>query len=318
MAEPMTTALIHSPRFLEHDTGRGHPERPDRLRAIDRALHEHRLHDRLTPLDFHPAGDDAIARIHARAYIHRLTEACHLGRPCIDSPDSAICPVSEQVARLAVGGTLAAADALAAGDAQRAFCALRPPGHHAEADFSMGFCLYNNLAIAAAHLVAHHGLERVAIVDFDVHHGNGTQHSFDARRDVLFASIHQHPDTLYPGTGHAHETGTGQGEGYTVNVPLPPGAGDEPWLDAFRRHVRPRVIEHRPQMLLLSAGFDAHADDPLANLNVTADGFEQLTRELRDLADELCHGRILSVLEGGYNLTALADAVARHVEVLAR
>ena len=314
----MTTALIHSPGFLEHDTGFGHPERAGRLRAIDRALHEHNLCRRLTALPFEPAPDHAIARIHARGYINRLTEACHLGRPYIDSPDSAICPASEQVARLAVGGTLAAADALAVGDAQSAFCAVRPPGHHAEANLSMGFCLYNNIAIAAQHLLATHGLDRLAIVDFDVHHGNGTQHSFDDRADILFASVHQHPDTLYPGTGYAHETGTGPGEGYTINVPLPPGTDDEPWLDAFRRHVRPRLIAHRPEILLISAGFDAHADDPLANLNVSTEAFAQLTRELRDVAEQVCHGRILSVLEGGYNLTALADAVARHVEVLAR
>ncbi len=317
MPEPMTAALIHSPRFLDHDTGPGHPERAARLRAIERALHEHGLADGLTRLDFAPADDAAITRIHARGYINRLTEACHLGRPYIDSPDSAIGPASEQVARLAAGGTLAAADAIAAGRVHRAFCAVRPPGHHAEANLSMGFCLYNNIALAAAHLIAAHGLERLAIVDFDVHHGNGTQHSFEARRDVLFVSIHQDPNTLFPGTGFAHESGKGAGEGYTINVPLPPGSDDDDYLDAWRERVRDRLIAHRPQGLLVSAGFDAAASDPLANMAMTADGFERLTRELRDVAERCCAGRMLSVLEGGYDLAALGEGVARHVGVLA-
>ncbi|MEX0886580.1 MAG: histone deacetylase [Phycisphaeraceae bacterium] len=312
----MTTALIHSPHFLDHDTGPGHPERPDRLRAVTRALRDHGLWDRLIHLDFGPATSATITRVHAPAYIDRLVEACHLGRGYIDSPDSVIGLASEEIARLAAGGAVAAADAVAGGVVDRAFCAVRPPGHHAEADRSMGFCLYNNIAIAAAHLIAQHGLERVAIVDFDVHHGNGTQHIFEHRDDVLFASLHQDPLTLYPGTGHARETGVAGGEGYTINVPLPAGADDAVCLRAWRQQVRPRVLAYRPQALLISAGFDAAAADPLAHLEVSVDGFEQLTRELRDVAEQCCDGRIISMLEGGYDLNALGEGVARHVELL--
>ncbi|MEL7089284.1 MAG: histone deacetylase, partial [Planctomycetota bacterium] len=208
----MPTGLIYDPRFLDHDTGPGHPERPDRLRAIVQRLRAEGLWERLTPLSFDAADTARLERLHAAEYIQRIEAACAAGRPYIDTVDSAICPASDGLAKRAVGGVLRAVAAVVDGEVDNTFCAVRPPGHHAEADRSMGFCLYGNVALAAETLIADHGLERVAIVDFDVHHGNGTQHLLEDRRDILFVSVHQSPETCYPGTGFAHETGRGAGQ----------------------------------------------------------------------------------------------------------
>lgn len=312
----VSTALVSDERFELHLTGAHHPERPARLASVRRGLREGGQWDRLQHLPFEPASREAIARVHEDRYVERLIEACERGKACIDCPDSAICPRSAEIAMLAAGGLMAAVDAVMAGEAVNAFCAVRPPGHHAEADLSMGFCLLNNVAIAACHLLACHALKRVAIVDFDVHHGNGTQHSFETRHDVLFISLHQHPDTLYPGTGQAEETGLGAGRNCTLNVPMTPGGGDADYLAAFRDKVMPALDRYQPQCLLVSAGFDAASADPLAQMEVTSAGFRAMTDQLVAAAERHCEGRLVSTLEGGYDLESLADAAAGHVDGL--
>lgn len=312
----MSTGLIYSDRFLAHDTGQGHPERPDRLRAIVQRLKADGLWDRLTPLDFEAAGRSRLERLHSPKYVWRVFEACAHHLPYIDVVDSAICEDSADIAELAVGGVLRAVGAVMDGEVRNAFCAVRPPGHHAEADRSMGFCLFANVALAAEALLSDHGLERVAVVDFDVHHGNGTQHLLEERGDVLFVSIHGDPLSLYPGTGFEQEVGRGDGHGHTLNVTMRPGAGDEVYLDAFDTKVIPALRDFAPQFLLISAGFDAADGDPLADMRVTTAGFEAMTRRLLDVADEYAQGRVVSVLEGGYDLSALSAGVSAHIGVL--
>ncbi len=312
----MTTGLIYDERFLNHDTGAGHPERADRLRAMMRGLGDAGLLDRLTRIAFEPAGVEYVQRLHALGYVQRCLEHCREGRPFIDTPDSAICRESAGVALLAAGGVKAAAEAVMSGEVDNAFCAVRPPGHHAEAGESMGFCLFGNVALAADYLTSELGVERVAVVDFDVHHGNGTQHLLEGRSDVLFISLHQDPATNYPGTGYAHEVGTGEGEGFTLNIPLGVGGGDDEYREAFELQVLPRLAAYRPGFLLISAGFDAAAEDLLAGMNVSGEGFAWMSRCLVEAAGEHCGGRVVSVLEGGYDLGALSRGVVGHVSAL--
>jgi acetoin utilization deacetylase AcuC-like enzyme len=312
----MPTAFVYHPRFLDHDTGPGHPERADRLRAIVDKLKQQHLWDRLQHLAFEPAAREWIERLHSHAYVERCFEACRRGAAYIDRPDSAISADSAAVAQLAVGGVLAAADQVAHGVVRNAFCAVRPPGHHAEAGESMGFCLFNNVALAAEYLIHQHGMQRVAIVDFDVHHGNGTQHLFERRSDVLFISLHQHPSYLFPGTGFGYERGEGPGQGYTLNVPFDPHAGDADYMQAMQQQVGPALEAFAPDALLVSAGFDAAAADPLAQMQVSAHGFDWMARFLKRQAETLCEGRLLAVLEGGYDLRALAEGVSLFVAAL--
>ncbi len=260
----MRVALLHDPRFLGHDTGPGHPERAGRLRAVVERLRSTGLWDRLEHLPFGPADREAVERVHQPAYIDRLERACAEGQRHIDCVDSAICADSASIARFATGAALAGVDAVATGMVDRAFVLARPPGHHAERGESMGFCLFNHVAIAAEHWLAEHGARRVAIVDFDVHHGNGTQHHFEDRAEVLFISTHQHPATCYPGTGHAEETGIAAGAGTTLNLPLMPGGGDGVYAEVMDEQVMPAIKKFKPDALLISAGFDAASDDPLA------------------------------------------------------
>ena len=311
----MKIAWVYHEDFLAHDTGAGHPERADRLRALVDGLERAGLVGRMERLDFEPAGADEIAALHDLAYIRRAESACRRGERTLDSADTAISEASYDVARLAVGGALAAADAVAGGEVERAFCAMRPPGHHAERDRAMGFCLFNSVALAADRLVRRHGLERAAIVDFDVHHGNGTQHLFERRADVLYISLHEDPRSLFPGTGYADETGEGPGEGFTLNIPMPPG-GDEEYKQAFKERVLPKLRDYRPEALLISAGFDAAAEDPLAHMELTEDAFAWMTDNLLGVADRFCAGRVVSLLEGGYDLDALVRCAAGHVASL--
>lgn len=310
------TGLLLDDRFLEHETGPGHPERPDRLRAIRRCFDRLELTPRCVLLQAQAADDAALRSNHDAAYIDRLKDACRRGAPRIDCADSAICPRSEEVARLAAGGVIGAVNDVIMERLDNAFCALRPPGHHAERDRSMGFCLYNNVAIAARHLLERHGLDRVLILDFDVHHGNGTQHSFEDDPRVFYCSFHQHPATLYPGTGYADERGVGSGVGTTLNLPFLPGAGDREYREAFEGAFLPQAHAFAPQFVLVSAGFDAHRDDPLAGINLETLSFEWLSREVTRFASEVCGGRLVSVLEGGYDLDALGDCAALHVRAL--
>jgi len=245
-----------------------------------------------------------------------LYTACESDRRCIDTPDSTICSASYDIARLAVGGCLSAVDAVMEKRIDNAFCAVRPPGHHAESNRSMGFCLFNNIAIAAKYLLAKHSLARVLILDWDVHHGNGTQHTFECDPHVFFCSLHQHPRYLFPGTGWPHETGQGAGEGKTLNLAFMPHATDHDVMSAFQESFIPAARAFAPEFILASIGFDAHVDDPLASLDLTDDAFAWLTDRTMALADELCHGRFISILEGGYDLDVLSRCCVRHVEIL--
>jgi acetoin utilization deacetylase AcuC-like enzyme len=259
----------------------------------------------------------ALEAVHDPAYLARLRESCEAGNRFLDEAQTPVCPDTFHCARLGSGAAIAGCDAVMAGLIDRAFCAVRPPGHHAEHGESMGFCFVNHAAVAAQHLIDQHNLERVAIIDFDIHHGNGTQHIFEDRADVLFISIHQHPSTLYPGTGFIWETGTGPGKGATLNLPVEPGAGDTVYRALMNLRVWPTLKKFQPEFLVLSSGFDAAKDDPLGTGNVTEAGFRYITRKLADAADELCGGRLVSILEGGYDPRALAVNVAAHIDVLA-
>jgi acetoin utilization deacetylase AcuC-like enzyme len=309
------TAIVYSPRCIEHVTGEGHPERPDRLLTIAHRLRQSSLPPSVEWIE--PAAIDLslVARLHAADYIDRFRRACETNEPWIDTSDCPICPASFEIARISAGGAVAAVDAVMGGHAN-AFCATRPPGHHAERDRAMGFCFFNNVAIATEHLRHQHGLKRIAIIDWDVHHGNGTQHLFDNDPDIFFCSIHEDPRTMYPGTGYSSERGVGAGEGATLNVPMIAHSGDNDYKAAFESKILPAVDAFKPEFLLISAGFDAHRKDPLAHMRLSTEIFGWMTQQVMELAAKHCAGRLLSVLEGGYNLIALADSVELHVKEL--
>ena len=303
--------VVRDALFREHVPLREHPERPERLVAIDRALDG--LGDSVRALAPREATDEELLGAHERGYLDALA-ACVGSSRKLD-PDTYCSPRSVETARLAAGSLAEASLAVARGDARRAFAAVRPPGHHAERDAPMGFCLFNNIVVAARALRSAAGVERIAIVDWDVHHGNGTQHAFEAERDVLFASLHQFP--FYPGTGALDEQGHEQGLGATLNLPLPAGCGDPEYGLLFDSLLAPVLLAFKPEIILVSAGFDAHERDPLGGMNVTTRGFGLFTERLCAVADAACGGRIVLALEGGYDLEALADSVAESVRVLA-
>jgi acetoin utilization deacetylase AcuC-like enzyme len=307
----MPLLLIHSDRFAEHQTPPGHPERPERAEVMDAAAARwnRRGLEIVLPRE---ATREQLARVHAADYL-RLIEST-MGRAVALDPDTYTSPESYEVALLAAGAAIEATErALAASDLS-VLALVRPPGHHAERDSAMGFCLLNNVAVAAAHARAL-GAGRVAIVDYDVHHGNGTQHIFEQDPDVLYVSTHQYP--YYPGTGAAWEVGVGAGEGATVNLPLEAGAVDEDYELVFAEVVSPVLRQFRPDLLLVSAGFDAHERDPLAGMRLTTAAFAAMTMELRAVADECCAGRMALVVEGGYDLEALAASIDAVAETLA-
>lgn len=310
------TGLVLDSRFRDHLTGPNHPERPERVVAIEAELMKRGLVERCQPVSATLIELGIVERIHAREYIDRVDLACSQGRSFIDVPDSAICPASFEIARMAAGAAINAVDRVMAGELTNAFCVIRPPGHHAERTRSMGFCLFNNIAIAAQYLVDKHGLSRVAIVDWDVHHGNATQHSFESDPRVLFISLHGQPGVTYPGTGYADEHGKGAGEGFTINIPMRPSSGDAEYRKAFDEQVTPALDNFRPEFLLISAGFDAHRDDPLGNQSLDTESFAWMTDALTGIAANHCHSRVVSLLEGGYDLNALANSAAIHVERL--
>jgi acetoin utilization deacetylase AcuC-like enzyme len=312
----MATGLVHDPAFQRHATGPRHPERAERLEAIDTMLHETGLIHKLVPVPIHAVDESWLLTMHDRNYLHRIHAACSYGVPYVDVPDSAVCRASELVARQAVGGCLEAARMVMAGELDNAFCAVRPPGHHAESDRSLGFCLFNNIAITAEYLIREHGLSRIAIVDFDVHHGNGTQHLFEDRSDVLFISIHEDPNRQFPGTGFSDEIGNGAGEGYTLNIPMSVGSDDAAFEKVFRQEIIPTLRDYQPEFLLFSAGFDAATNDLLGHLCVSTEGFAWMSRQLIQFADECCQGRVVSMLEGGYELRSLVDGVEVHIKAL--
>ena len=326
-----------SPHFVDHVTGPHHPERPDRIRAIARAVRAAGLIEspdpfpqfqidlgaidgrgvKLVELEPRPAAEKWILLVHPKEYVHRIHHVCELGGGVLDQGDTPVGLDSCDVALLSLGSLLGCCDAVMSGKVRRAFSAARPPGHHAEPDRAMGFCLFSNVAIAARYLQRQHGVGKIAIVDFDVHHGNGTQAVFEDDPSVLFVSLHQHPRTCYPGSGYEHEAGVGAGERYTMNLPFAPGSGDADYLDAYERKILPKLDEFRPEVLMISAGFDAHRHDPLAQIELSEDCYEQMTQMLVVVADRHCGGRVVSALEGGYNLRALGRSVVRHLIGLA-
>ena len=295
------------PACLRHDTGPGHAERPERLTAVVEALGA--SFATLAWRDAPAASRGQLLRVHDARLLDEVLETHPAARIALD-PDTVLSPHSAEAALRAAGAAVAAVDAVLGGEALRAFCAVRPPGHHATAGTAMGFCLFNNIAVAARHALDARGLERVAVVDFDVHHGNGTQAIFEHDPRVLFASSHQWP--LYPGTGARNETGAGN----ILNAPLPPDVDGAAFRAAWRERLLPAVDAFRPQLLLVSAGFDAHARDPLAQLRLQADDYAWITAELVALADRHCGGRIVSSLEGGYDLVALAESSVAHLRAL--
>ncbi len=306
MDEPRSICVVEDPRFMDHVAPSGHPEHEQRLVAVSQAIAEFSRGEsgQIQRLDPRRAEDREILRIHDDRHL-QMTEIAAKRAPGNLDPDTYVSRQSFDVAMLAAGSAVELALGVARGDLASGFAASRPPGHHAEGDRAMGFCLFNNVAIAARALQAEAGLERIAIVDWDVHHGNGTQHSFEDDPSILFVSAHQFP--FYPGTGAVGEVGSGRGEGSTLNVPLPPGCGDLEYVGIFHHVVAPVIREFRPEMILISCGFDAHQDDPLASMSVGAGGYLTMTRIMRALAKEVCGGRICFFLEGGYSPTGLGE-----------
>ena len=305
------TALFRSLTFREHETG-DHPENAGRLLAIDTALERLGLLAGRPEIPFDTAPDGVLARVHDSRYIAGLREFAAQGGGWLDA-DTPVGARSVEIAALAAGAGVAAVDAVLEGRAERGFVLARPPGHHATPSRGMGFCLFNTVAVAAAHALAR-GLERVLIVDWDVHHGNGTQDAFFDTDQVLFCSVHQWP--LYPGTGAAGERGVGRGAGYTINVPLAPGADDDTYVEVFDQVILPAASAFRPQIVLISAGFDAHANDPLGGMLVTERGFGTLARRVVQLAYTHAEGRLVACLEGGYDPLALAGSVVATLAAL--
>ncbi|KPK82957.1 MAG: histone deacetylase [Phycisphaerae bacterium SM23_33] len=301
--------------YLEHKTPGSHPESPQRLSAIVQGLEESGLLGQLVKLTPREAPPQWLTTIHAPEYVARVQTICRRGDSYLDSPDTPISASSYDVAVKAVGGVLSAVDAVVAGKVRNAFCAVRPPGHHALRDRAMGFCIFNNVAIAARYAQKQHGLGKVLIVDWDVHHGNGTQAAFYDDPTVFYFSVHRQPP-FYPGTGKAAEKGQGKGEGLCLNVPLPAGSTDADYRKVFQEKLRPAALAFQPDFVLISAGFDAHADDPLGEMKLSARAFADLTRIVKAIADECCQGRLVSVLEGGYTPAGLARSVEAHVAAL--
>jgi acetoin utilization deacetylase AcuC-like enzyme len=332
------TGFCSSARFVDHQTSPSHPERPDRIRAIATAVRRAGLIESPNPfpdfsIDFgrlptsgikpkdlgepEPAEEKWLLAVHTPAHLERVRHVCAIGGGVLDQGDTPVGPESYDVALRAAGAVLRCCDAVAGGEVNRAFAAVRPPGHHAEPDRPMGFCLFSNVAIAARYLQRAHGFKNIAIVDFDVHHGNGTEAAFEDDPSVLFISLHQDPRTCYPGSGYASDVGIGAGRGFTLNLPFPPGSGDDEYIDTMQSRVLPKLDHFRPDFLLISAGFDAHCEDPLAQIELSEEAFGEMTHMLVDSANKHCSGKIVSALEGGYNLRALGRSVVQHLIALA-
>lgn len=314
----LPTALLYDERYLEHLTGGHHPERPERVGAVWQHLQTCDFFSSLKLLRPEPAPLEWIEKNHRPAYVESVRAYCERlaegDVQLIDGQDTAVCRRSYEIALLAAGGVLRLVDALFGGEARNGFGLLRPPGHHAEPDRSLGFCLFNNVAVGARYAQAKYGVSRVLIVDWDVHHGNGTQSSFEKDPGVFYFSLHQYP--YYPGTGHSWEKGTHEGYGKTLNIPLPGGSSDWEYFEHFEKNFLPKAREFKPELLFISAGFDAHRDDPLAGMNLTEEVYGRMTAALKELARETAGERIVSVLEGGYNLEALSRSIELHLRTL--
>ena len=311
MTGPRRVGIVEDPRYREHQGPPGHPERPERLAAVGEAIAAHSADlKRVSP---RPASPEEILRVHASSHRAALAQAAERAPVRLD-PDTYLGPGSLPVAELAAGAAVELARKVCLGELDCGLAAIRPPGHHAESDRAMGFCLLNNAAIAVRALQAEQQVDKILIYDWDVHHGNGTQHIFERDPSVLYLSTHQFP--LYPGTGDFGEAGVGRGEGATVNVPLPAGGGDAEYAAVAGRVLVPVARAHRPELIIVSCGFDAHRDDPLATLQLSGEGFRNLASVVRALADELCGGRLVLLLEGGYALSGLREGTEAVLDVL--
>ena len=310
------TGFLYDERYLLHRTGSGHPECPERLTAIFAGIASSGLLEKVRRITAHRPDLAWIEAVHPRDYIDRLEQACLNGETEFHGPDNQMCRATFQVALLAAGGILDTLDLIMSGELDNAFCAVRPPGHHAEPTYAMGFCYFNNIAIAARYLQKRWGIGKVAIVDIDVHHGNGTQLIFEADQTVFYYSIHEHPTFAFPGTGREFEIGRDKGLGYTKNSIVVPGQGDEIYRFLLDRDLVPALEMFRPEVILVSTGFDAHADDDMADLKLTTEGYAWVMRKIRELADRFCGGKLVSILEGGYCLERLPELGRDHVAIL--
>ncbi len=310
----MKTGFIQDAQFLQHDTGLGHPESGARLSAVLTHIETQAWYETLVQIKARLADLGPILKIHESAYLRRAEAACRAGNSHLDSPDVSICTKSFDTALLAAGSAMQLADKVINKHVDNAFALIRPPGHHAEMSMAMGFCLFNNIAVLARYLQDTHGLDKIAIIDWDVHHGNGTQHLFEEDPSVLYISTHQYP--FYPGTGSYAETGIGKGAGATLNCPMPAGATDQDYQTAFMRQILPTLDDFKPEFILISAGFDGHQADPLANINLSTDSFIWMTERIMEKANQHCNNRVISLLEGGYHLQALSLCVGKHLETL--
>jgi len=310
------TGFLFDRRFLLHETGPYHPEVPERLNAIYNGIQAAGLLEQLTLIQAVPAEMKWIETVHSRDYIDRFGDACVAGKNQFCCPDNQMCRDTYDTAMLAVGGVLRTVKMMMEGTLDNAFCAVRPPGHHAEAAEAMGFCYFNNVAVAARYLQQQWGIQKVAIIDFDVHHGNGTQHIFENDATVYYYSIHEHPSFAYPGTGREFESGSGSGYGFTRNSPALPGQDDAEYQRLITRDLLPAMAAFKPEVILVSCGFDAHEDDDMSNMRVSTAGFTWIMEQIVRLADTHCRGRLVSVLEGGYSLERLPELAANHVKIL--
>lgn len=307
---PPPTIVVTHPDFARHPTPPGHPESPLRITATLPYLRSS-LPTTVHWVEPGPGTSDLLRLVHTEGHIRRIEEASRNGLILLDEGDTYAGPHSFDTALLAVGAAREAIDQVASGEATNAFALVRPPGHHARPGAPMGFCLFNTIAVAARYAQRKHGCRRILILDWDLHHGNGTQEIFEEDASVLFISLHEHP--LYPGTGSALEQGRGKGEGFTLNLPMKPGSGDAEYRTAFEEKVLPAADRFQPDFVLVSAGFDAHRDDPLGNLRLTEDGFAEMTGWIRAVAERHCRGKLVSVLEGGYNVDALGRSIHAHL-----
>jgi len=310
----LKTAFLYDPVFLKHQTGWAHPEKRQRLTVILAHLNKTGLWDQCVHLAPQPAPIEAIRAIHSTHYIDEIRHASETGELFKPDDSTVGSPGTYNAAVMAVGAVLTALDAVMQQQVQNAFCAVRPPGHHALPDRAMGFCFFNNVAIGAKYLQHRHGLKRIAIIDWDIHHGNGTQNAFYDDPSIFYFSLHQ--EHLYPYSGLANERGAGPGAGFTLNVPMPSGASDSDYQQAFSRELIPAMAQFKPEFILISAGFDGHRDDPLSTTVLTEQGFGELTRMVMNLAGKYCGGRLVSVLEGGYSITGLVTSIDAHLRAL--
>jgi acetoin utilization deacetylase AcuC-like enzyme len=305
------TGIVEDKRYLLHSAGFSHPESPERLAGIYEMLDNPSMAGKFTQIKPREATHKEIETIHSPSYVEFIASTAGERSVFLD-PDTATSPQTYEIAKLAVGGVCNAIDSVIEGKVDNAFAFVRPPGHHAEKDTAAGFCVFNNIAIGAMHAILKHHLKRVLIVDWDLHHGNGTQHSFYSDPRILYFSTHQYP--YYPGTGSLQEIGQGKAEGYTINVPLRGGVGDASFVKIFRKVLQPVALEFKPELVLLSAGFDTYFQDPLGGMRVTPEGFSAMARILLNIADACCQGRLVAVLEGGYHVAGLTKSVKAVLE----